>query len=177
MIEDPGFWPRLILAALATWRLTHLLAAEDGLFDAVAHLRARLGRAGRVLDCFYCLSLWVAAPMALFVSTRPSIWWCVWLALSAAACLINRVAEPTVIMQQLRGEDDGMLWTEPGRDVENEREHEHEREHERTGPSDQPDAGGSGTQTQPHAGGSRAHPGIARPAAAFIPANPADGQN
>ena len=43
MIGDAAFWARLVLAVLATWRLTHLLAREDGPADLVVRLRARLG--------------------------------------------------------------------------------------------------------------------------------------
>lgn len=114
-----GLWLRLVIAALATWRVTHLLAREDGPFDAIVKFRAWLGNAGRVLDCFYCLSLWVAAPLALVVSTSLGVWCVVWLALSGAACLMNRITEPPVVMQPSQGEQDGMLWTEKGRDLAN----------------------------------------------------------
>jgi hypothetical protein len=45
---------RFVLAALATWRVTHLLVAEDGPADVVVRLRRRagFGWAGDVLDCF-----------------------------------------------------------------------------------------------------------------------------
>jgi hypothetical protein len=110
-------WFRFVVAALATWRLTHLLALEDGPFDLLARLRAALGRAGRLLDCFQCLSLWIAAPLALFVTTRASAWWCVWLALSAVACLIQRATEPSVVVQPMtEGDPDVLLRTEAGRD-------------------------------------------------------------
>lgn len=111
-----GLWLRLVIAALATWRVTHLLAREDGPFDAVAKLRAALGKAGRALDCFYCLSLWVSAPVALLVTDSLRAWILVWLALSGAACLINRVTEAPLIMQSSQGDENGMLWTETGRD-------------------------------------------------------------
>jgi hypothetical protein len=49
---------------------------------------------GKVLDCFYCLSLWVAAPLAYFVpETRlERVLW--WPALSAGAILLERVTSP-----------------------------------------------------------------------------------
>lgn len=144
---DSGPWLRFVIAALATWRITHLLALEDGPLDAIANLRVRLGRAGPVLDCFYCLSLWVAAPLALFVSTALETWWCVWLALSGAACLINQVSAPPLVMQHLKGEQDGMLWTETSRDVE----------HRRASPTDQPDIGAPGA-SDAHIGASRGQP-------------------
>ena len=90
MTDEASLSMRLVLAALATWRVTHLLAAEDGPADLVARLRARLGASwpGKILDCFYCLSLWVAAPAALFVSRAPLAWFFTWLALSGAACFL-----------------------------------------------------------------------------------------
>ncbi len=93
-------WFRLLLVALAVWRVTHLLAAEDGPWDLVARLRARLGEGllGRLMDCFYCLSLWIAAPAALITASGPQAWLVHWLALSAAACLLERwgSAEPVI---------------------------------------------------------------------------------
>jgi uncharacterized protein DUF1360 len=98
-VSEWGPLPRLVLAVLAAWRLTHLLAREDGPFDLIVRLRARLGAGflGSLLDCFYCLSLWVAAPMAVFVSRRPVEWALAWLAVSGAACLLERVGPAVVI--------------------------------------------------------------------------------
>jgi hypothetical protein len=85
-------WLRLTLAVLATWRLTHLLASEDGPADVIARLRAALGEgwAGKMLDCFYCLSLWIAGPAALFVTRDPVGWLFSWAATSGGACLLER---------------------------------------------------------------------------------------
>ena len=89
---------RFALAALVTWRLTHLLVAEDGPADAIVRLRRLLGDsvAGRAMDCFYCLSVWVAAPMTAVV-THSLDALLVWPALSAAACLLERLGttDPT----------------------------------------------------------------------------------
>jgi hypothetical protein len=82
-----------LLGALATWRAAALLVREDGPYDVLARLRRLAGRslAGRALECFYCTSLWVAAPLAFWLSgaTRTSV--VVWLALSGAACLLERI--------------------------------------------------------------------------------------
>ena len=85
-------WFRLVVAALATWRLTHLLAAEDGPADIIVNMRQRLGDSffGRLMDCFLCVSLWIAAPMAWLVMKRGSEWPLLWLAISGAACLLER---------------------------------------------------------------------------------------
>jgi hypothetical protein len=118
MSADLDFWPRLVLALLATWRLTHLIVREDGPAALLARARAALsdGAGVGVLDCFYCTSLWVAAPVALWVASRPLDAAVVWLALSGGACLCERVGQPEVVLQPLpepiEGEHHGMLRTE-----------------------------------------------------------------
>ena len=84
-------WARLVLAVLAVWRVTHLLASEDGQADIIVWFRRLLGQrwVGQLMDCFNCLSLWIAAPAALFVSLRPLEWFVAWLALSGGACLLE----------------------------------------------------------------------------------------
>ena len=42
------------------------------------------------MDCFYCLSIWTAAPVAAAVARRPREAPLAWLALSGAACLLER---------------------------------------------------------------------------------------
>ncbi len=84
------------LSVLCVWRITHLLQAEDGPGDLLVRLRqmAGIGFLGKLLDCFYCLSLWVAAPIAYWVpETRLErlLWWP---ALSAGAILLERVISP-----------------------------------------------------------------------------------
>ena len=95
-------WFRLILAVLATWRLTHLLVAEDGPGDLVVKLRQGLGDSffGKLMDCFYCLSLWVAAPLACLPMNRWSEWPFIWLALSGAACLLERLGNRSLTAGQ-----------------------------------------------------------------------------
>lgn len=94
MSTDPAFWRRFALAALATWRVTHLVAREDGPGGAIVALRARAGSGplGELMDCFYCTSVWVAAPFGLTVARRPRELPLAWLALSGAACLLERLA-------------------------------------------------------------------------------------
>ena len=86
---------RFLLVSLAVWRLTHLLAEEDGPADAVVRLRTRLGDgiAGQTMDCFYCLSLWIAAPFAVLLASDVVTWALAWLAVSGAACLLQRATE------------------------------------------------------------------------------------
>src|SRR5436190_23095861 len=83
-----------VLGALATWRVTHLLAKEDGPGYVVARLRARLGSSelGHLIDCFQCLSVWVALPVAAIVPLRRRDQVLIWLAVSGAACLFESVS-------------------------------------------------------------------------------------
>ena len=61
------YW--LILGTFAVWRATHLFQAEDGPWNLVAKLRFHAGNGafGALLDCFYCLSLWISIPFALLL--------------------------------------------------------------------------------------------------------------
>src|SRR5579864_7248560 len=98
MTFTESFWIRFVLGALAIWRVTHLLANEDGPGDIIVRLRVWLGDRfiGKLMDCFKCLSLWIAAPAALFVSRKPLDWLFAWLALSGAACLLERTSHDPV---------------------------------------------------------------------------------
>jgi hypothetical protein len=100
---EANFWIRFVLAVLATWRVSHLLASEDGPADVIVRFRAWLGDRliGKLMDCFNCLSFWVAAPAALFVSRRPLEWVFCWLALSGGACLLERLGHEPVVIQPL----------------------------------------------------------------------------
>jgi hypothetical protein len=95
------FWARFVLASLAVWRVTHLLATEDGPGNIIAWARARLGNSmlGSLMDCFGCLSIWISIPFALLVSARPIVdCGLTWLALSGAAFLLERAtSEPLII--------------------------------------------------------------------------------
>jgi len=92
---------RLVLAVLATWRVTHLLASEDGPADIIVQFRKLLGQSlvGQLMDCFNCLSLWIAAPAALLISRQPLEWVFAWLAVSGGACLLERLGHDPVIIQ------------------------------------------------------------------------------
>jgi hypothetical protein len=91
------FASRFALGSLAVWRVSHLLAEEDGPFDAVVRLRERAGSGplGALMDCFYCLSVWAAAPVSLTVVERKRDAPLAWLALSGAACLLERATAPS----------------------------------------------------------------------------------
>src|SRR5271169_2169959 len=102
-MDQVGLLMRFILAVLATWRVTHLLASEDGPADIIVRFRALLGQSilGKLMDCFNCLSLWVAALAAFFVSRTPLEWIFCWLALSGGACLLERMGQEPVVIQSM----------------------------------------------------------------------------
>lgn len=85
-----------VLGVLAVWRVTHLLNAEDGPADMFVRLRRLAGEGswGDLLDCFYCLSLWIAAPVAFLLARGWLEGILLWLALSGGACLIERSTGP-----------------------------------------------------------------------------------
>jgi hypothetical protein len=100
-MDETNYGIRLAVGALVTWRLTHLLASEDGPADVIVRFRVLLGQslAGKLMDCFNCLSLWIAAPVALFVTRKLSESLVLWLALSGAACLLERFGPEPVVME------------------------------------------------------------------------------
>lgn len=116
MLENP--WLRLLLAVLAVWRITHLLARENGPWDLVARLRRRAGDGfwGGLLDCFYCLSVWIALPFALWLGEGWGERGILWPAISGAAILLDRrdpgAPEPLIIETR---SDDELLWPEEDR--------------------------------------------------------------
>jgi hypothetical protein len=102
-MEEASLLSRYILAVLATWRVTHLLASEDGPADIIVRFRVLLGQSlvGKLMDCFNCLSLWIAALAALFVSRKPLEWVFCWLAVSGGACLLERMGRESVVIQPM----------------------------------------------------------------------------
>lgn len=96
-ISTQGF----ILSVLAVWRVAHLLACEDGPFDLVFRLRKAAGNGffGNLLDCFYCLSLWIAVPFVMLLCADWTSGCITWLALSGAASFLFKVTERAAVKQ------------------------------------------------------------------------------
>jgi Protein of unknown function (DUF1360) len=94
-MDDWSPWFRLTVAVLATWRVAHLVAREDGPFDVIVRLRLRAGAGvvGRLMDCPYCVGLWIAVPFAFLLARTPLAWCAACLAISGGAALLERVAE------------------------------------------------------------------------------------
>ena len=100
---EEGVTFRFVLGGLAVWRVTHLLHLEHGPWGVLARARVaaeRLGL-GNLIRCFYCLSLWVAFPVAWWLASNWPERGVAWLALSAGAILIEvRGLQPPTRPQQ-----------------------------------------------------------------------------
>ena len=83
----------LTLGILATWRVTYFFQAEDGPWDIVVRLRRFVGNGfwGTLLDCFYCLSVWIAAPFACWLGETWGERFFLWLSFSGGASIIHKI--------------------------------------------------------------------------------------
>lgn len=90
---------RFLIEALVVWRLTHLLHAEAGPWRVLRRLRTAVAARFRtsLFDCFYCLSLWIAAPAAWLCGSSPEQRLVLWLALSGGAIVIERMSEREIV--------------------------------------------------------------------------------
>jgi len=112
------YW--LALGIFAVWRITHLLNAEDGPFGVFARLRQFVGKDfwGALLDCFYCLSVWIAAPFAYWLGDGWKEKFLLWPALSAGAILVERLTsnrqekEPPAVYYEDPEDPDAVLRQE-----------------------------------------------------------------
>jgi hypothetical protein len=96
----------LVVGILGVWRIAHLVTAEDGPWNVVGRLRTRAGSGqwGELMDCFKCLSIWVAAPFAVALGDTWSKRLLLWPTLSAGAIVLENAcnggagyrAEPAV---------------------------------------------------------------------------------
>jgi Protein of unknown function (DUF1360) len=97
------------VSALACWRVSHLVAKEDGPFDVVLRARARAGSStlGRLMDCPYCVSVWAAMPLAAWTVRRARLrrrdTLPVLLAISGAACLAEKLTAAPAEVEILEG--------------------------------------------------------------------------
>jgi Protein of unknown function (DUF1360) len=101
---------RFVLAALAVWRLTHLISREDGPWGLLRKFRSGVGRTGfgKLISCFYCVSVWASLPFAWFVGGSVLEMIVGWWAISGAAVLLERATrEPFEF--SLEENEDGLL--------------------------------------------------------------------
>jgi hypothetical protein len=81
-----------LLGTLGVWRVTHLLYGEDGPWNILLKVRKFVGDGfwGSLMDCFYCLSVWISAPFAYGLGEGWKERLLLWPAFSAAAILLER---------------------------------------------------------------------------------------
>ncbi len=110
----------LLIAVLACWRVTHLLNAEDGPGYVLVHLRrlAGAGVLGKLLDCFYCLSLWVAAPLAVLLARGWRDGLLLWLSISGGAILLERATTRAPYFNETEASDELLREGTTGTDAE-----------------------------------------------------------
>jgi len=100
-MSELSFWSLFAVGVLATWRVAHLVAREDGPGDLVFRIRLAAGQGllAQAMDCFHCVALWVAAPVALVVADSAATWLVAWLGLAGAASIAERLVaahEPSI---------------------------------------------------------------------------------
>lgn len=85
---------QFLIVTLATWRVTHLLQAEDGPWDLIFKIRKSLGNGfwGSLMDCFYCLSIWTSLPFAVIYGKTIIGFISYWLAFSGGAILLQKIS-------------------------------------------------------------------------------------
>lgn len=77
----------LLILMLATWRLAHMLVLEDGPFQVIQRFRA-MTTLGGLLECIFCMSVWVALGLTVAVQGRLNL--VDVLAVSAGSLVIDR---------------------------------------------------------------------------------------
>jgi len=97
----------LVLLSLATWRICHMLAREDGPLDIFRALRTWAGAhrsinfgwqaegfLGKLIICPLCSSVWISTFLVAAIVAAPVLWPIVWiLAVSALASIVHLALE------------------------------------------------------------------------------------
>lgn len=81
-----------ILSMLAVFRLTYMLQEEAGPGDILFKLRTVINKnefAASLLGCFWCFSVWVSVPFAVYLSSNSWEFVVYTLALSAGAGFVS----------------------------------------------------------------------------------------
>jgi hypothetical protein len=106
------------VAALAVWRVAHFLHSEDGPWDAASQLRRVFAaRESKLLECFFCVSVWPALLAGFLITDRWRELVLLWPALSGAAILIERAAFPDTLadVPDYREDKDSQDVLRPGK--------------------------------------------------------------
>jgi len=119
------YW--LLLGILAVWRVSHLLAAEDGPWNLFERMRRRAGDGffGGLLNCLYCASVWVSLPFAFALGNSWKQRLMMWPALSAGAIIVERCIHKETTQ--------AAAYIEDREDETNSQDHNGPEYHERSG--------------------------------------------
>lgn len=96
---------RLLIACLACYRLSELIAVDDGPGDILSTMRAKLGAydlgedgrpqtsLGRGIICPYCIGIWLAFFFAFAIMPNPVDWQLIlyWLAIAGGQAFLQSV--------------------------------------------------------------------------------------
>lgn len=94
---------RLILAMLGTYRITRLIVNEAGPGDVLIKFRRRVSEKygygwqfiSDLINCEYCVSVWIAALLAVFVIAGGwfGAWVLVWLGIAGAFYIAQEIKD------------------------------------------------------------------------------------
>ena len=88
-----NYLEKYFVVVIIVWRLTHLFSAEDGPFDLIIRFRKLLGDSfwGKLMDCFYCLSIWIGLLFACLLGSGPKEIIMLTLYYSGASILVEKL--------------------------------------------------------------------------------------
>jgi hypothetical protein len=85
-----------IVLAFVVYRVTHLISEEDGPFEIMIKMRVAIGNGfwGTLMDCFFCVSLWVGLLCSFILIPASIVWQITYgVALSGAACFVFKIGQ------------------------------------------------------------------------------------
>lgn len=86
-------WLWVVIAILATLRVSHLIAIDEGPFGAFQRLRYLIGQRtwiGRGFHCSLCVGFWLAILPALVLARTPVEFGLLWFGIAGGALLIHK---------------------------------------------------------------------------------------
>lgn len=94
-----GDLEKYLVLVIVAWRLTHLISAEDGPFDLIIKTRKLAGNSflGKLMDCFYCLSIWTGLSAAFYAGNNVKEIIILCLYYSGASILLEKITNKNFI--------------------------------------------------------------------------------
>lgn len=89
-------WFIVILSILAVYRISYLIAREDGPFDMFVAMRHKIGQhnwIGRGLHCILCIDFWLSLPPAIVLFGYAGIPMIIigWLGMAGGGLIIYKI--------------------------------------------------------------------------------------